>query len=300
VNVFAVVVAYHPDPGQLSKLCRTLGSSGTQVIVVDNTEAGTASAPAPPDGCERVVLGENTGIAHAQNVGIERATSRGADVVVFFDQDSEPEVCFIGKLLAGLERDKPGVVAPVCVDRKTGAEVPSYLLGRLGLRRKVYSKGRTGSAAVDLVIASGTAATTSTFSLAGRMDEDLFIDFVDFEWCLRCRRKHIPIRVVADAIMSHSIGQRAVDLKIIRGPVHGVSRSYYKIRNCFLLFRKPAVPFLFAINATFSAILRHLLLLPYVNDRRAYLRVFFTAIRHGITGVVGKNPSPAGPGVSAP
>jgi rhamnosyltransferase len=293
VNTFAIVVSYNPNAEVLARLCRTLAASGAQVVVVDNTESGDVERGFDGETCTRIALGKNTGIAHAQYVGIAMALERGADVIVFFDQDSEPGDDFLPCLLAGMNPAEPGVAAPVCRDKATGEELPSLRLGPLSIRRNVVSNGRDSPYPVDLVISSGTAATSVTFALVGRMDEDFFIDFVDFEWCFRCRARQVPIRVVPDAVMCHSIGERTVDLGILRGSVHSATRSYYKIRNCFLLFRKPAIPFLFATFATLSAIVRYILLLPFAKHRLDYAKVLFAAIADGVVGVTGKNPSTA-------
>jgi rhamnosyltransferase len=290
MNVFAIVVAYYPNAAQLARLCQTLITSGAKVIIIDNSETDDAETRFDIEFCARIALGENTGIAHAQNVGIAMALDRGADVIVFFDQDSEPDNCFLTHLLADIDPREPGVVAPVCIDKTTGQELPSLRLGCLSVRRNVVSRGRNFPYPVDLVISSGTAATAVTFSLVGKMDEDFFIDFVDFEWCFRCRARQVPIRVNPRAVMQHSIGEGTVDLWIIRGSVHSATRSYYKVRNCFLLFRKPAIPFLFASLATFSAMIRYVLVLPFAKNRLSYVKVLFTAIRDGMAGVVGKNP----------
>jgi rhamnosyltransferase len=290
VIIVAVVVSYHPVIEHLARLCRSLVASGARIIIVDNTESGGDEPGFIMESCTRIALAENTGIAHAQNVGIARAIEDGADVIVFFDQDSEPDASFLSRLLADLKPGEPAVAAPVCVDKVSGQELPSYRLSPMGLRRKVISEGHTAPYPVDLVIASGSAATAVTFSRVGNMDEDFFIDFVDFEWCLRCRSHRVPMHVVPSAVMLHSIGERTVNLRVIRGSVHGVSRSYYKIRNCFLLFRKPDVPLLFAISSTLFAMIRFVMLLPFVSNRLAYVKVFLMAIGHGIRGVVGKNP----------
>jgi rhamnosyltransferase len=239
-------------------------------------------------------MGENYGIATAQNTGISWAVELGADVIVLLDQDSEPDVDFIGRMLAHVTPGVPGVWAPVCRDKATGEELPSFRLNGLRMASKVFSAGSTAPCPVDMVIASGIVATTVTFPVVGLMDEELFIDFVDFEWCLRCRSRGVPICVVPDAVLPHSIGERTVDMGVMRGPVHGVARSYYKIRNCFLLFRKPDVPFLYAGSMTINGVVRYLLMLPVLKDRSAYLKAFFRAVGHGLVGVVGKDPAMTG------
>jgi rhamnosyltransferase len=296
MKVFTIVVAYHPQEEKLSRLCATLSGSGSQVIVVDNTESAAPRDEVPIGAGLRIRLGDNHGIARAQNIGIARALEQGSDVVVLFDQDSEPDGTYLGRMLCHVTPGVAGVWAPVCRDRTTGEELPSFRLNGLRMASKVFSTGLRAPYAVDLVIASGVVATADAFLVAGLMDEDFFIDFVDFEWCLRCRGRGVPMRVVPDAVLPHSIGERTIDMGIMRGPVHGVARSYYKIRNCFLLFRKPYVPFPYAASMLLSGVVRYVLMLPFLKDRIAYTGAFFRAIGHGLVGVVGRDPAMAGPG----
>jgi rhamnosyltransferase len=289
MNVFCVIVSYHPKVERLAELCRILIASTAETIVVDNSEIAVSAERLPTAACTLVALGENTGIAFAQNVGIRAAIAKGADVIVLFDQDSQPTDDFLHRLIAPLVPGRPGVVAPVCIDRTTGRELPSFRLGRLGRAHKVFSTGRNAPYPVDLVIASGCAATAATYSLVGGLDEDFFIDFVDFEWCMRCRERNVPVNVVPDAVMQHSIGERSGRFGI--GSIHSASRSYYKVRNSMLLFRKSAVPRLFSLRATLLAFAHYAAVLPFVKNRLDYAKMFALAIHHGVIGVVGKNPA---------
>ena len=142
--------------------------------------------------------------------------------------------------------------------------------------------------AVDIVISSGTAATVETFERAGLMDEDLFIDFVDTEWCLRCRRRNIPIHVMPGAVMIHSVGSRSIDLRFTTVSVHSPVRCYYQIRNCFLLFRKESVPLLLAVRETVVVLVHKSLLLLSVSNRGEYLRAFAQGLYDGLIGATGK------------
>lgn len=294
MRVFSIVIAYHPQEERLSRLCETLSASGSRVIVVDNTDSDGHRDEISTDRGMRIRMRENCGIARAQNIGIARALELGAEVLVLFDQDSEPGGSFLDRMLVHVTPGVTGVWAPVCRDKTTNEELPSFRLNGLRMASKVFSAGHTGPYAVDLVIASGAVVTAETFAVAGDMDEDFFIDFVDFEWCLRCRGRGVPINVVPDAVLPHSIGERTVDMGIMRGPAHGVARSYYKIRNCFLLFRKPDVPVPYAASSLFSGLVRYVLMLPFLEGRVAYMRTFARAIGHGLVGVVGRDPAMAG------
>ena len=122
------------------------------------------------------------------------------------------------------------------------------------------------------------------------MDERLFIDFVDVDWCLRCRALGVPVVVVPDAVMAHAIGDRVVraPFGVYRGIVHSPVRTYYKIRNSLLMMGRPHVPAAFAIHQTLSALTHNLIQLALVRERTRYLRVFVAALADGIRGVTGK------------
>lgn len=290
VKLYSVVVAYHPKQEELESLCRALLRSRSGVVIVDNTEASTFSVGGDLSTVTVIPLGENTGIAHALNVGIKHAIEQGAETVILFDQDSKVAEGFLSTLVAPLKGGRPGVVAPVAFDKGNGIEYPSERLTARGSPRNVYSNGRSTPYAVDLVITSGCAATAATFEKVGAMDEDLFIDYVDYEWCLRCRSKGVPILVVPAAVMQHAIGEMVVKRGFYRGIVHGPARTYYKIRNSFLLFRKPHVPWLFSARQVASAIVHNLIQLAFVQQKGAYLRTFCVATLHGLSGVTGKRP----------
>ena len=291
MKVYAVIVCYRPDVRRLQRLCEELLLDDMQVILVDNTEApGIAEVPRA-SGCELLTMGRNTGIAHAQNRGIAAASTARADVILFFDQDSTIAPGFAKTLVSELNLGQPDIVSPRYFDDITDAELPSIRVNRYGLRTVVHRGHCTEPYAVDVVISSGTAATRQVFELAGVFDEGLFIDFVDTEWCLRCRSRHIPIRVVPAAVMRHRIGTKSIDLGLVTILVHSPVRCYYQLRNCFHLFRKHHIPTLFALRETVSVFLGRALLLLFVRNRIAYTKAYVCAVRDGLKGVTGGKPS---------
>lgn len=291
MKIYSVIVCYNPDVTNLALLCKTLINSHSIVIVVDNTEKSYLSGSLDFSECKLIALGENTGIAHAQNIGIKYAVKDGADVIVFFDQDSKIENEFISFLLATLKAGEPRVVAPVFFDNDKGYEFPSFRLNRYGLPVKIYRGNKSTPYDVDVITSSGTATTAVTFDITGLMDEDLFIDLVDTEWSLRCRNKKIPIQVVPTAVMRHSIGKTSINFWFMRSFVHSPERCYYQIRNCFLLFKKEHVPILLAFKELITSFIHHTVLIVFMRNRLNYLKNFALAILHGIRGVVGKKPA---------
>lgn len=288
MRVHSVIVCFHPDIQRLMRLSGHLAAAGSRVTLVDNTPQSQLAGESLPPGVELVALGANTGIAHAQNVGIRRALDDGADVLVFFDQDSVVSPEFLRDLIAPLVPGVAAVIAPRCLDEATGRELPAAKIGRWGWAQPVFTQPEPHALVpVDVVIASGSAATRQTFERAGFMDEALFIDFVDTEWCLRCRSRGVAINVNTAVSMQHSIGSRSIDAGLLTLLVHSPARCYYQIRNALLLFRRPHVPWRFAFKEAASVMLGRLFLLFHVKDKAMYWKAYRAAIRDGMRGASG-------------
>jgi rhamnosyltransferase len=287
VTCYCIIVCYRPNLAHLSRLCALVMADGCKVILVDNTELPYLASDNVPDGCVLITLGDNSGIARAQNVGVAAALSAGATVLVFFDQDSTIEPQLVKSLLGALHEGTAEIVSPLCVDDATGVALPSMRVSRFGWVTGVHAAGATSPYPVDMVISSGTVATRQVFDIAGNFDEGLFIDHVDGEWCIRCRARRIPIYVIPTAVMRHSIGSRYVKLGPLTIQVHSPTRCYYQIRNCFLLFRKPHIPMLLAVQQLASVVASRIMLLFFVKDRFSYLKSYLFAVRDGLKGITG-------------
>jgi rhamnosyltransferase len=291
VTTYCIIVCYRPELAQLMTLCERALAEGAKVILVDNTEAPYLEADKLPDGCSLISLGFNSGIAHGQNVGVVEALAAGADILLFFDQDTKVEAGLFSSLVRSLSPGIPEIVSPLCVDDASNSAEPAARVNRYGFSTKVHHADALTRYPVDIVISSGTAATREVFSIAGTFDEAFFIDFVDTEWCLRCRSKNIPIYVVPSAVMRHNIGSRHVRLGPFTILVHSSTRCYYQIRNCFLLFRRSHVPLVWALRQLVSVIFSRILLLFFVKPRSSYLKSYLFGVRDGLKGVGGAAPT---------
>lgn len=278
---FAVVVVYMPDSVQLGELCKVI-SVDASVIVVDNTPGGAVSLG--DNLCVWISNGENLGVATAQNIGVREALRRGAHSIVFFDQDSQLSLNTLPALMEGLRELGVGVVAPVCRDSVAGIEYPSFRLNRLGWPLKVYSCHSRELTAVDTVISSGSLVSSDVFARAGLLDDSLFIDYVDFEWCLRVRGAGIKIVVNSNAVMNHSIGQCSVSVAGLNVFVHRPERCYYRVRNAFHLFGYRHVPFLYSVKMLVSALVHHVLQCRHSDSPIKHMRMGLLAIKDGLIG----------------
>jgi rhamnosyltransferase len=290
LKIFAVIPCYRPDIARLTSTCERVIAAGIRPLLVNNSEHGHAAETVSISGCLHANLGKNVGIARAQNIGIEMATREGADAVLFLDQDSLVDADCLENLKGALAQDRAMVIGPVCIDEASGVELPSVRLGFAGLPKATRVANCIGPQKADVLISSGTLATRQALAVVGPMDEDLFIDFVDTDWCLRCRAKDVTVEVIPSAVMRHSIGIKSMRVWRFTLLVHSPFRCYYQVRNCFVLFRRKHVPLAFAIHQSITTFASRCLLLLFVPEKRKYARAYLAAVRDGaialVTGVV--------------
>lgn len=287
-NSFAVVVTFHPDSSALERMVLALHSADCEVVIVDNTPGGEHAAW--PSSATVLKQNANLGIARAQNIGIRHARANGAASLLFFDQDSDVSPELIRQLLSRLQPERPMVVGAVYFDARQGFECPSYLMNRWGYPGKIYVEGRTEPFEVDVRISSGSAITARTFDIAGELDESLFLDYVDVEWCLRARARGVPIYVDPKAGMRHAIGEKTIDVASLRLFVDGPVRTYYRMRNALLLLRKPEVPTAFAAKEVVSELVHQFLQVLLVPHRSARCGAAAQGFWHGVIGRGGIRP----------
>lgn len=183
--------------------------------------------------CEIICNKSNLGIACALNAGVDFAIRNGFDWLVTFDQDSRVSKNFIASMLQTYEnepsRGKIAMLLPSYVD-------PS---SKLDLSRiRVTSVARDGTILAGMT--SGSMTKTSVFQLCGALREDLFIDRVDIEFCLRINRSGWRIVQSEQAVLFHGLGQISCR-KLFGGTIYSTNysagRRYYITRNRLLLWR---------------------------------------------------------------
>lgn len=287
MTLHAVIVTYHPKLTALRGLVDVLRAAGAQVIVVDNTPHDGGAAFSVAD-CEVIDMAGNAGIAAAQNAGIRAALARSAEIIAFFDQDSTPDAQLLPSLVAALGQPPRGVAAPVCIDMRTRHEYPPYRFNRWGWASPAPAAGLPAPVAADLVISSGSVVAAEVFEQAGLMEEAFFIDYVDLEWCIRCRQAGVRIQVVPSATMTHAIGDKVVENGPLTTFVHSPVRAYYRLRNAFLLIRMPHVPRLYVLHQVVAALVHHLLQWRHSDDRGQHARLGWRGLVDGVRGVRGK------------
>lgn len=289
-KIVSVIVSYNPVLQRLEALIRQLRDQMVQVVVVDNASNEEVRADLLKlriEGLEIDALNHNAGIAAAQNNGIQLAFKAGCDAVIFFDQDSAIGPGFVSTLVQGMCDSRVGIAAPVFYDEEKDFGYPLVDILPTGRRRKYAPEKLKRPIDISVAISSGMLVRRSVLEAVGLMDERLFIDYVDTEWCLRCAARQISVRVIPLATMKHSIGEKSLVFAGLRVPVHSPLRRYYRIRNAFHLMRMGHVPALMAGRELVVGLIHQLIIILSQPHRWEYFIYYIRAVRDGIFGVFG-------------
>lgn len=281
-KIGALVVLYEPEYSLVMKMLDALSDQVDILCLVDNSRTtheewfdSLASSIYVPNN-------DNLGIAAAQNIGIRILMENGCSHILFSDQDSIASDNTVSSLYsAASELQNSGIslatVGTVAINRRIGKKIPKRSIS------KGYVKvGERKFEEVDYVRCSMSLTPVKSLETVGMMDEKLFIDGVDSEWCWRASRYGLRTFLVDDAVIYHSLGQsdRRIGNKEITIP--SSTRMYYQYRNFFDLSSRPYVPFCWK----FKNGVKYLLKIPYYTitckNGIVNIRHIFKGIKAGI------------------
>jgi len=296
-KIIAVVVTYHPEWSDLCTLLKLTLPQVDKIIIVDNGSSEKVikeiSEFAKRYLIELNCLGQNYGIAVAQNKGMDLAKSHGAEYVVLFDQDSLPAPDLVDKLLqASISKEFSGIkvaaVGPFYEDPRR--LVPSRPFVSLhGLRLALQNnQGPDEIIPVSYLIASASLISMNAFDSLGPMQEELFIDYVDIDWGLRARQLGYLSFGVRDALLQHNLGEK---IQFIFGKsfcFHSPLRHYYQFRNGLWLYRQPYLSSSEKMGGYGRLLKRFIACALFFKPRKKNLRMMFEGLVHGFTGRLGK------------
>jgi len=309
VRTLACVVTYEPDRDQLLELAMDLQAvPGLQIVFVDNSESetGTAEVNAVGRGLDiRVFCNPvNRGVGAAHNVGAELARRMGCDRLLLLDQDSRIPASAVLALHAALDflqsTGRPvAAVGPALFDPRCGNWLPFVRLGAALRMRHVEHKDDE-LVPCDLLISSGSLIPLSALQKVGPLDEALFIEYVDVEWCLRARARGMRVFGVPAAVMQHTIGEIKVRRLGRWLPLHSPVRHYYAVRNALLFARKPYLSLRWRLHLITRALALFAIYAGTCAPRLERARWLGLGLWHGLIGRGGRLGGPQGTGARVP
>lgn len=158
----------------------------------------------------------NKGVAYALNRAAKRATALKMDWLLMMDQDSTISCEMLEEMkefICGNKDERVGIVAANYRER--------YIIGKKTAQIITYE---------NQVITSGSLININVYKNCGDFLNQLFIDEVDFEYCLRLRKFGYRIIKLNYVLFEHNLGypKKLKNLVMYNYPPF---RYYYIVRN---------------------------------------------------------------------
>lgn len=270
--IVGVVVLYNPTAEIIGNVL-SYASELDRIYAVDNsveTNNELVGRLREIENIEYLSIGKNIGIAAALNIGVQGAIREKATWVLTMDQDSRFKSSKdLIKLVSFLET----------------SGIPNIGILSPGHNKK-YSKFPV--TAERVVMTSGNLVAVEAYLKVGGFEEKLFIDQVDYDFCLRLKRNGFSILRFNDVVLVHTLGSKrakSIGPIVLTMNTHAPVRRYYITRNSLYLWKKYfRTDFLFVMQEIFMFSKNFLEIAIFSENRRAdcgyMLRGLFDFVRN--------------------
>ncbi len=237
-KVTAIVVAYFPESQIITETIQSIYKQVSQVLIIDNTPNGSnvfqnLKLLREDNNIKLITLNQNTGIAHAQNVGIKKALEDKADFVLLSDQDTFYPSDYVDEMLEAYyklaNREKVAAIAPNVSNVNCEGRKQIFIQFNGIFNKRIYFQN--GCHEITEVMASGMIIPSRVFNDIGFMDEELFIDWVDLEWGWRAKAKGYKLIGCNDVVIRHHSGEVVIKIGRRLYTTWPPIRHYYIVRN---------------------------------------------------------------------
>lgn len=294
--IMAIVVLYRPDLNILDRLVKSAISQVDKILFIDNTPSPStdiafALKEKYGNNLYYQALGDNLGIAAAQNIGIKKALEDGCPHVLLLDQDSVIPPDMVVKLIKAesqLLQDgmQVAAVGPSFIHEKSRVVEKATRHTYLRIKWLDLDPSSDQPVVTDCLMSSGSLIRTSVLNAVGFMREDLFIDWVDCEWGLRAKYQNFKSYAVPNTVMEHHVGVTAIKFGTRWFYFHNDLRHYYIIRNETYLIGLKTMGWEWRICHLVNELPKKIIKYLVFSDHR--IRTFFVLFRAVIDGFRGK------------
>ncbi len=243
-KIAAYITAYQ-DEKALNKTIAAIQKQSykiSEIFIVDNSQNSIISQT----NYSNITIEfhpENIGVDGGLNIAIKWAIEKQYDFLWLFDQDSQPAPDSLEILLAkyqelSAKNHHIGIIAPQILDINTLQEFPGYVFQDYKFVPKPQYSQIYDYYTCDGVITSGSLVNLSAAKCVELPQGNLFLDAVDYAYCMNFRHQGYEVIVVKNTIMSHRLGnysQVKDRLSKINSEITTFtclpSRYYYACRN---------------------------------------------------------------------
>lgn len=223
IKIGSCTVLYNPDISVISNLETYVRNVDISVIVDNSDYKNNVVQNLKND--KRFIyidMNGNKGIAAALNRGIEYLYNQGIEFALTMDQDSQFPSQFYQNIVQLVDRNKQ-----------------SYSVIGLNFNHKVDTSNENIVESYYW-ITSGNFVNIADFIKVGKFNENLFIDYVDFEYGYKLYRNNLKLCYFEGYSLCHKIGN-PIEIHFFNKQFYAMNHSpiryYYRYRNSFYLYK---------------------------------------------------------------
>lgn len=284
VKVAAGVVFYHPDNNVISNIS-TYYHSVDYLVIIDNSEKENEVLKNEvketfPHAIYKS-LNQNAGIAAALNIACNIAKENNCNWILTMDQDSSFKTNELKSMI-------DNIPAAQELFKNIGIISPFHVLHE---HHEVKASHRY--TVKNIVMTSGNLLNLNTYTAVGPFEEKLFMDFVDYEYCLRLRKNNYKIVQDNFVHLKHSLGDfkiRKIFSQKIGVSNHNYVRRYYMTRNSLYVgFKYFTLDKLFFLHVLKNILLWDpFVVIGYEKNKLRKLKSIYKGIFHFVINKFGK------------
>ncbi|GAA5410962.1 glycosyltransferase [Streptococcus uberis] len=272
-NVMAGIVSFNPDIDRLILNIDAILSQVNKVVLVDNSSNNIREIESKlekkyQNSIELIENPSNLGIGNALNKIFQIADNLSYDWVVTLDQDTVVPDRLVDTYFKYYDMKSVGQISSNILEKSTN--------------KTIYKSNKTFTE-VTRCITSGSMSNVSAWKLSGGYDEELFIDYVDYDFSMKISKNNYKIIRCNDITIEHELGDSVTKFLLfipIRVPNYSPFRKFYISRNIIIYIRR-----YFSFKILILESLRLLKVIIYTmfeNDKKNKYISILTGIKKGI------------------
>ena len=288
-NLASIVVLYYPVINELKKNLIQLQKNFSVVIVVNNSIDIDLSFLKSKK--ITVINNQNNlGLAKALNIGVTYAKKRGFSYFAFFDQDTSIpnnySKCMMENINNYLIKNKSAIFCPTFFNILTSKINKINILKLFYISKTLPSLNKFSYP--TYCITSGSIISDNIFNKIGKFEEDLFIDLVDTEFCMRAKYFGFKTVQINQVVINHNLGVKYLQFLNHKIQIHSPLRTYYFFRNSFYLYSLKHISFNWIFVDFYRNFFRLLFYTFFLKNRFTYIKYIINGCYHGIVKRLGK------------
>ncbi len=230
-EVLAGIISYNPSLVRLRKNVEAIVSQVNEIIVIDNASDNQNQVEKQiKELCDTGMIvhliknSTNQGLGNALNHLFKYAKEQHFGWVIMLDQDSIIPADYIDKASRYFKNGDIGIICTSYYEKNSG---------------KIISKEKNGNERLPYIyvhrcITSASVVRVEAYRKTKGFDEEMFVDYVDFDFSMKMRKAGYKILKMNDTMIEHELGvskKQQLAFWRFRLTTHSAQREYWIARN---------------------------------------------------------------------